>query len=82
MAKQTKELEYEVVKELGVIKESGSWATKVCLVSWSGKPAKIDIRAWNEAPDAKYKVGKGVTLSDEEAVRLFDILKENGYTNE
>lgn len=76
-----KELKYEIVKELGVIKESGNWATKVCLVSWDGNPAKLDIRPWNESPDAKFKMGKGVTLSDEDACRLFELLKENGYGN-
>ena len=76
------EMKYEIVQELGVIKESGNWATKVCLVSWNGKPAKVDIRAWNETPDAKYKVGKGITLSDEEAIRLIEVLKENGYAKE
>lgn len=74
-----KELEYKIVEELAVIKESGNWATKVCLVSWNGKPAKLDIRSWNESPDAKYKVGKGLTLTDEEAQNLFKVLKDNGY---
>lgn len=75
----SKELTYEIVKELGVIKESGNWATKVCLVSWGGKPAKLDIRPWNEDPNAKFKMGKGITLGDEDAIRLVELLRENGY---
>ena len=40
-------------------------------VSWSERPAKYDIRTWS--PDHE-KMGKGVTLNDEEIKKLRDIL--------
>ena len=47
--------------------------TKFNLVSWNGRPAKFDIRDW--APNHE-KMGKGVTLSNEEFEALKSALKE------
>ena len=42
-------------------------------MSWSGREAKYDIREW--APEHE-KMGKGVTLSQEEAKNLCELLQE------
>ena len=45
---------------------------KLCLVSWNGRGAKLDVRPWL---DEGKKPGKGLTLSDDEGRALLDALK-------
>ena len=42
------------------------------LVSWNDAAPKYDLREW--APDHE-KMGKGITLTAEEAKQLYEILK-------
>lgn len=68
------EVKYEIQKQLGEISSSvKGWAKEVNLVSWNGAKAKIDIRDW--APEHK-KMGKGITLTEDETKKLYCILKE------
>lgn len=65
---------YEVKETLAVLSESTrGWRTELNLVSWNGNEPKYDIRSWN---DDHTKMGKGITLTDEElrilAAELFD----------
>jgi len=63
---------YEVVKHFGVIsQEKSGWQKELNLVSWSGRAPKLDIRDW--AP-GREKMGKGVTLTQDEAVELVKLL--------
>jgi len=63
---------YEVVKHFGVIsQEKSGWQKELNLVSWSGRAPKLDIRDW--APNRE-KMGKGVTLTLEEAAELAKLL--------
>jgi hypothetical protein len=63
---------YSVEKTIGVLSEEKSgWRKEINLVSWNGRPSKIDIRDW--APEHE-KMGKGVTLTKEEAVKLREYL--------
>jgi len=63
---------FEVVKHFGVIsKEKSGWQKELNLVSWSGRAPKLDIRDW--APEHE-KMGKGVTLTPEEAAELAKLL--------
>lgn len=65
---------YEILEELAVLSENAKgWRKELNLISWNGRPAKFDIRDW--APDHE-KMGKGVTLSNEEFKALQDKLKE------
>ena len=69
------EFQYEITEEIGVLSESKSgWRKEVNLVSWNGAAPKLDIRDW--APDHE-KMGKGITLSAEEAEKLKAILNRN-----
>lgn len=43
------------------------------MVSWNGGQPKYDIRDW--APGHE-KMGKGVTLTEEEAGQLYDLTEE------
>ncbi|MDT2757536.1 YdbC family protein [Enterococcus asini] len=64
------EFSYEILEEITVLSENPKgWRKEFNLVSWNGRPAKFDIRDW--APNHE-KMGKGVTLSNEE----FQALKE------
>jgi hypothetical protein len=66
------ELQFDVVKHFGVVSEGkGGWKKELNLVSWNGRAPKLDVRDW--APDRK-KMGKGVTLTREEAVKLAELL--------
>ena len=66
------EIKYEIIEELGVLSESAKgWTKELNLISWNGGAPKYDIRDW--APEHE-KMGKGVTLSEEEAKTLHKIL--------
>lgn len=62
-----KDITYEIVGKIGKVGKR-----EVNLVSWNGKPAKVDIREWY---DDHSKCGKGVTLTDAEAKELYETLK-------
>ena len=66
------EFKYEIIKEIGVLAESNKgWTKKLNLISWNGAAPKYDIRDW--APNHE-KMGKGVTLSTDEAKALLRLL--------
>jgi len=70
---EDKEFKFEVAKQIGVLGEgSKGWRKELNMVSWNGREPKLDIREW--APDHQ-KMGKGVTLSREEAASLFELLR-------
>ncbi len=67
-----KDFKYEIVKEIGVLSEgSKGWRKELNLVSWNGAEPKYDLRDW--APEHE-KMGKGITLTDEEAEKLKQLL--------
>jgi hypothetical protein len=67
------EIEFTIVKHLGVIAEgSKGWRKELNLVSWNKRDPKLDIREWD--PEHQ-KMGKGVTLTKEEAVKLCELIK-------
>ena len=64
---------YEITQKYGVLSTSKSgWTLELNSVSWNGRSPKFDIRSWS--PDHE-KMGKGVTLSADEAKALYDVLK-------
>ena len=66
------EIKYDIIKELGVLSESAKgWTKELNLISWNGGAPKYDVRDW--APEHE-KMGKGVTLSEEEAKKLVELL--------
>lgn len=68
------DFKYEVVEEIGKISESAKgWTKELNLVSWNGRDPKFDLRDW--APGHE-KMGKGITLSNEELKALKDLLNE------
>ncbi|MBQ1235259.1 MAG: hypothetical protein IIX77_06525 [Oscillospiraceae bacterium] len=66
------ELKYEIVDEIGVLGENAKgWTKELNLISWNEAAPKYDIREWS--PDGS-RMGKGVTLTKEEAKALKRIL--------
>ena len=66
------DFKYEIVKHIGVLSESGKgWTKELNVISWNGANPKYDIRDW--APDHE-KMGKGITLTEEEADKLRELL--------
>ena len=66
------DFEYKVEKHFGVISaDKSGWQKELNLVSWNGRKAKLDLRDW--APEHE-KMGKGITLSREEAQKLAELL--------
>lgn len=62
------EFKYEVVEKIAVLSESSKgWTKELNLIRWNDRDPKFDIREWS--PDG-LKMGKGITLSDEEVVIL------------
>ncbi|AGI48049.1 Uncharacterized protein conserved in bacteria [Thermoplasmatales archaeon BRNA1] len=62
------EFKYEIVENIALLSESSKgWKKELNLVSWNGREPKYDIREWS--PDGS-KMGKGITLSAEEAAVL------------
>ena len=63
---------FEIKEKLGVLSTSKSgWSKELNLISWNDKEAKYDIREWKPEHD---KMGKGVTFTREELVKLKDLL--------
>ena len=59
---------YEITEKIAVLSESSKgWTKELNLISWNDREPKYDIREWS--PDGT-KMGKGITLSDEEVAIL------------
>ncbi len=67
-----KEINFEIKETIGVLSESPKgWTKELNLVSWNGARPKFDLRDW--APDHE-KMGKGITLTNEEIAKLKELL--------
>mgnify|MGYP003583314361 CR=1 FL=1 len=70
-----KDFSYEIIEEiaeLGKPTPSG-WGKVLTVTKFGENPAKLDIRSWNEDFT---RMGKGISLSNEEASNLFFALGE------
>ncbi len=66
------ELKFEIKETIGVLSENAKgWTKELNRVSWNDYPAKYDIREWS--PDHT-RMGKGVTLTDDEFEALRKII--------
>ncbi len=78
-AMSDKEFKYEIREQIQVLSQNArGWTKEVNLVSWNERAPKIDIREWNHAEG---KMGKGVTLTEEEAELLYKALSQR-YTDQ
>ncbi len=68
------ELKYEITRNIGVLSETNKgWSKELNLVSWNDRDPKYDIRDWSSEHD---KMGKGVTLTQEELAELKKLLND------
>ncbi|MDD2482399.1 MAG: PC4/YdbC family ssDNA-binding protein [Lutispora sp.] len=66
------DIKFEIIETYGVLSESvKGWKKELNLISWNDKAAKYDIREWDPEHE---KMGKGVTFSAEELIKLRDLL--------
>jgi hypothetical protein len=62
------EFKYEIVERIAVLSQSSKgWTKELNLVSWNERDPKYDVREWS--PDGT-KMGKGITLSNDEVAML------------
>lgn len=65
-------IKFEIKDSVGVIGESSKgWTKELNLISWNNRDPKFDLREWD--PDHE-KMGKGVTLTNEELKALKNLL--------
>ena len=59
-------VEYTIHEHIAVLEifdgRETPWTREVNLVSWNGKPPKIDIRDWSESHE---RMSRGITLTEE-----------------
>jgi hypothetical protein len=68
------EIKFEIIKNIGILSESSKgWTKELNLISWNGRDPKYDIRDWD--PDHE-KMSRGVTLTEEELMKLKELLSE------
>lgn len=64
---------YKIEKHFGVMSVTPhGWSKELNLVSWNGAPAKFDIRDWDPAHE---RMSRGITLYENDAKKLYEILK-------
>ena len=68
------DIKYEIIEKIAILSEKGAWTKELNKVSWNDRPAKYDLRDWNHEEG---KMGKGVTLSDEEVIKLRQALNDS-----
>lgn len=74
MAYNNSAFKFEIVQNIAVLStERGGWTKELNLVSYNDAPPKYDIRSWDPNHE---KMGKGVTLSDEEMKALLDAMAD------
>ena len=72
------EIECEIIEHYGIFSKgtypgNKSWNKEINLVSWNGRPAKLDIRNWQKDHS---KCGKGIAVTREEAEELAKLLNK------
>ena len=69
------EIKCTTIEKIGIIRQStNGWNKELRLVSWNDAEPKYDIRDWS--PDDE-KMGKGITLTEEEARNLLGLLEKH-----
>lgn len=74
-----KEFSYEVTERLAIISRSadGKNTLELNRISYSGRQAKLDLRRWSHEPGEEPRMHKGITLTDEEAAELGNVIALN-----
>lgn len=70
------DFKYEITEEIAVLSDKSGYTKEINMISYNGAAPKVDIRNWSTGDDGEKKMGKGITLSKEEAMALRDALEE------
>jgi hypothetical protein len=69
---EAKEIKFEIIRKFGTLSDNGrGWRKELNIVAWNEREPKLDIRDWNEDHS---RMGKGVTFTREEAIKLYEYL--------
>lgn len=67
------DIKYEITEHIATLSTTEhGWTVELNLVSWNEHLPKLDIRSWSPSHE---RMGKGVTLSDEEGDKLVTSLQ-------
>jgi len=70
-------IKFEIIRNIGALSESSKgWKKELNLVSWNDRDPKYDLRDWDPEHE---KMGKGVTLTEEELKKLKELLGRMGF---
>ncbi len=70
---QKETFQFEIISHLGSLGTTRSgWKRELNVVSWNGRPPRLDIRDWN--PDHT-KMGRGVGLNGVETENMIALLQ-------
>lgn len=68
------DIKFEIHEEIGILSDSSKgWTKELNIISWNGNTPKFDLRDWSPNHD---KMGKGITLTNEELKALKKLLNE------
>ncbi|WP_270842940.1 YdbC family protein [Mitsuokella multacida] len=68
------DFKFEIKHHIGALSENNrGWNKELNLISWNGREPKYDIRDWSTEHE---KMGKGITLSNEEVESLYLLLNK------
>lgn len=69
------EVTFVIKEHIGVIdNRSNDWTKEVNIVSWNGGPYKYDIRDWDSSHE---RMSRGITLTEDQALKLYELLNEH-----
>ncbi|CEH33906.1 hypothetical protein SDC9_97080 [bioreactor metagenome] len=67
-------IKFEIHEEIGILSDSSKgWTKELNIISWNGNTPKFDLRDWSPNHE---KMGKGITLTNEELKALKNLLNE------
>jgi hypothetical protein len=72
MDRKNDPIEFKIARRIAVLGPSGKdWSMELNMVGWNGREPKLDIRTWDPSHE---RMGKGIALTRDEAVKLRDAL--------
>lgn len=83
MAKKKEDFTYKIEScNIFAEKPNTDWCKAFVRISWGDRPPGVDIRNIKANSDLdKIVLGKGITMTDEDADKLTEMLVDNGYGN-
>ena len=74
-----KAFSYDIKERIAVISRNrdGSKTLELNRISYNDRPAKLDLRRWSREPGEEPRMHKGITLTDEEAAELGNVIALN-----